>query len=119
MIIVDEEHEVSYKQFDPSPRYNARDASIILSNIHGANILLGTATPSIESYLNAKIGDKFAYVELNQRYKNIPMPEIQLVDMLEKRNNHKKYDLFSDILLQKIKLNKKYGKQIILFQNRR
>ena len=119
LIIVDEEHEVSYKQFDPSPRYNARDASIILSNIHGANILLGTATPSIESYLNAKISDKFAYVELNQRYKNIPMPEIQLVDMLEKRNNHKKYGLFSDILLQKIKLNKKYGKQIILFQNRR
>ena len=90
LIIVDEEHEVSYKQFDPSPRYNARDASIILSNIHGANILLGTATPSIESYLNAKIAEKFAYVELNQRYKNIPMPEIQLVDMLEKRNNHKK-----------------------------
>ena len=119
LIIVDEEHEVSYKQFDPSPRYNARDASIILSNIHGANILLGTATPSIESYLNAKIAEKFAYVELNQRYKNIPMPEIQLVDMLEKRNNHKKYGLFSDILLQKIKLNQKYGKQIILFQNRR
>ena len=119
LIIVDEEHEVSYKQFDPSPRYNARDASIILSNIHGANILLGTATPSIESYLNAKIADKFAYVELNQRYKNIPMPEIQLVNMLEKRNNHKKYGLFSDILLQKIKLNQKYGKQIILFQNRR
>ena len=117
LIIVDEEHEVSYKQFDPSPRYNARDASIILSNIHGANILLGTATPSIESYLNAKIADKFAYVELNQRYKNIPMPEIQLVDMLEKSNSHKKYGLFSDILLQKIKLNQKYGKQIILFQN--
>ena len=119
LIIVDEEHEVSYKQFDPSPRYNARDASIILSNIHGANILLGTATPSIESYLNAKIAEKFAYVELNQRYKNIPMPAIQLVDMLEKRNNRKKYGLFSDILLQKIKLNQKNGKQIILFQNRR
>ena len=119
LIIVDEEHEVSYKQFDPSPRYNARDASIILSNIHGANILFGTATPSLESYLNAKIADKFAYVELNQRYKNIPMPEIQLVDMLEKMNNHKKYGLFSDILLQKIKLVKKHGKQAILFQNRR
>ena len=119
LIIVDEEHEVSYKQFDPSPRYNARDASIILSNIHGANILLGTATPSIESYLNAKIADKFAYVELNQRYKDIPMPEIQLVDMLEKKNNHKKYGLFSDILLQKIKLVKEQGKQTILFQNRR
>ena len=119
LIIVDEEHEVSYKQFDPSPRYNARDASIILSNIHGANVLLGTATPSIESYLNAKIAEKFAYVELNQRYKNIPMPAIQLVDMLEKSNNRKKYGLFSDILLQKIKLNQKNGKQIILFQNRR
>ena len=119
LIIVDEEHEVSYKQFDPSPRYNARDASIILSNIHGANILFGTATPSLESYLNAKIADKFAYVELNQRYKNIPMPEIQLVDMLEKKNNHKKYGLFSDILLQKIKLVKEQGKQTILFQNRR
>ena len=119
LIIVDEEHEVSYKQFDPSPRYNARDASIILSNIHGANILLGTATPSIESYLNAKIGDKFAYVELNQRYKNIPMPEIQLVDMLEKRNNQKNMVYFLTFYFKKIKLNKKYGKQIILFQNRR
>ncbi len=119
MIIVDEEHEVSYKQFDPSPRYNARDASIILSNIHGANILLGTATPSLESYLNAKIVEKFSYVELNQRYKNIPMPEIQLVDMLEKKNNQKKFGLFSDILLEKIKLSHNQGKQIILFQNRR
>ena len=119
LIIVDEEHEVSYKQFDPSPRYNARDASIILSNIHGANILLGTATPSLESYFNAKITKKFSYVELNQRYKNIPMPKIQLVDMLEKKNNQKKYGLFSDILLKKIKLSYKEGNQIILFQNRR
>ena len=83
LIIVDEEHETSYKQFDPAPRYHARDAAIVLSKMHNAKILLGSATPSIESYHNAKEG-KYGLVELNRRHGNVLLPEVELVNIKEK-----------------------------------
>jgi primosomal protein N' (replication factor Y) len=82
LIIVDEEHEPSYKQFEPSPRYHARNAAIVLASFHGAKTLLGTATPSLESYFNAKT-EKYGLVELSQRYNDILLPEIQVVDTKE------------------------------------
>ena len=83
LIIVDEEHEASYKQFEPSPRYHARDAAIVLSQLHQCKILLGSATPSLESYFNAK-EQKYGLVELKRRYGEVQLPSIQLVDIKEK-----------------------------------
>ena len=118
LIIIDEEHETSYKQFDATPRYHAREAAIYLGCMHGAKILLGSATPSLESYYNA-INDKYGYVQINERHDNAHFPNIQLVDMLNKgeRKTLKKHlsvCLFSEITKA---LEKK--EQIILFQNRR
>ena len=118
LIIVDEEHENTYKQYNPAPRYNARDVSIILANIHKANILLGTATPSIESYYNAKIG-KFSFVELTKRYLDIKLPEIIVADTKEARRKKKMKSLFTPELLEGIETTLKNKEQIILFQNRR
>ena len=81
LIIVDEEHEQTYKQFEPSPRYHARDSSLILANIHNSKVLLGSATPSIESYFNCEESNKFSLVELNERYGNIELPKINIVDL--------------------------------------
>ncbi|MFD1294122.1 primosomal protein N' [Lutibacter holmesii] len=118
LIIVDEEHETSFKQFDPAPRYHARDAAIVLSNIHKAKTLLGSATPSIESFTNAQQG-KYGYVELNRRFGNVLLPEIELVDIKEKYRKKRMNGHFSDRLLEMIQdaLNEK--EQVILFQNRR
>jgi primosomal protein N' (replication factor Y) len=118
MVIVDEEHEPSFKQYDPSPRYHARDAAIVLANLHKAKTLLGSATPSIETYYNAQQG-KYGFVELNRRYGNVLLPEIELVDIKEKHRKKRMTGHFSDRLLEMITdaLSKK--EQVILFQNRR
>ena len=119
LIIVDEEHEQSYKQYEPSPRYHARDSALVLGNIHASNVLLGSATPSLESFYNSKSSNKLSLVELNSRFGNIPLPEIKLVNIADKVKNGKMYGLFSDTLLQRIKDVVENNKQVILFQNRR
>ena len=118
LIIVDEEHETSYKQFDPAPRYNARDMANVLAGIHGAKVLLGSATPSYESYQNALTG-KYGYVELKQRYAGIQMPEIIPIDMREARHKKEIVSIFSLRLKDAIDKALRQGEQVILFQNRR
>ncbi len=119
LIIVDEEHENSYKQQDPAPRYNARNAAIILANMHGGKTLLGSATPSIDSYYNALTG-KFGLVELTTRYNDQLMPDIIAVDIKElKRKKVMKDTLFSPLLVQKVSEALSKDEQVILFQNRR
>ncbi|MCL4130960.1 UNVERIFIED_CONTAM: hypothetical protein GTU68_032670 [Idotea baltica] len=118
LIIVDEEHEQSYKQFDPAPRYHARDAAIVLASIHQAKTLLGSATPSLESYFNAK-QDKYGFVELKTRYNDVLMPEIELVDIKDKHKRKRMSGHFSDRLIEEMTDTLKAGQQIILFQNRR
>jgi len=118
LIIVDEEHETTYKQFDPAPRYNARDAAIVLAKMHNAKVLLGTATPSIETYDNA-ISGKYGLVSLDKRYKNIELPEIILADIRQARNENKMKSIFHPLLIENIKQALGNGEQIILFQNRR
>jgi primosomal protein N' (replication factor Y) (superfamily II helicase) len=117
-IIVDEEHEPSFKQYDPAPRYHARDAAIVLANLHNAKVLLGSATPSIESFYNAKQG-KFGWVELNRRFGDVLLPEIELVDIKEKHRKKRMNGHFSDRLLEMITEALKEKEQVILFQNRR
>ncbi len=118
MIIVDEEHETSYKQFDPAPRYHARDAAIVLAGIHQAKVLLGSATPAIESYANAKDG-KYGLVELNRRYGDVLLPEIELVDLKEGYRKKRMNGHFSERLLKLITEALSDNEQVILFQNRR
>ena len=118
LIIVDEEHEQSYKQFDPAPRYHARDAAIVLANMHHAKTLLGSATPSLESYFNASQG-KYGLVELNTRYNNVLMPDIELVDLADKYKRKRMNGHFSDRLIEEMIETLEQGFQIILFQNRR
>lgn len=118
LIIVDEEHENSYKQQSPAPRYNARDASLVLALLHKADVLLGTATPSMESYYNAKSG-KYVLVELFQRYQNIKLPEIRIADIKEARRKKKMRSLFTPELLSEIQTTLRKKEQVILFQNRR
>ena len=117
-IIVDEEHEPSFKQFSPAPRYNARDSSVVLAKLHNAKVLMGSATPSLESYHNAKSG-KFGLVTLKKRFGNVLMPEIELVDIKEKGRKKQMTGHFSDLLLAEMKDVLKNEEQIILFQNRR
>jgi primosomal protein N' (replication factor Y) len=118
IVIVDEEHEPSFKQFDPSPRYHARDAAIVLANQHNAKVLLGSATPSIETFYNAQQG-KFGLVELNRRFGDVLLPEIELVDIKEKHRKKRMKGHFSDRLLEMISEALKEREQVILFQNRR
>lgn len=118
LIIVDEEHESSYKQFDPAPRYQARDAAIVLGKMFDAKVLLGSATPSLETMQNTKMG-KYGYVNLSQRHGDILMPEINLVDIKEKQRKRLMTGHFSDTLLRAITDTLKEGEQVILFQNRR
>lgn len=117
-IIVDEEHEPSFKQYSPAPRYNARDSAIVLANLHKAKLLMGSATPSLESYHNAKTG-KFGLVTLKKRFGNVLMPEIELVDIKEKTRKKQMNGHFSDRLLEEMHEALKNDEQIILFQNRR
>ena len=118
LIIVDEEHEPSFKQYDPAPRYHARDASIVLANQHKAKVLLGSATPSIETYYNAQQG-KYGLVELNRRFGDVLLPEIELVDIKEKHRKKRMKGHFSDRLLEMITDAIENKEQVILFQNRR
>ena len=118
LIIVDEEHENSYKQFDPAPRYNARDAAIVLGNQHKAKVLLGSATPSLESYYNAS-HKKYGLINLNRRFRNIQLPKIELIDIKEKYKKKMMQGHFSDRLQEMITEALNESKQVILFQNRR
>ncbi|WP_298894632.1 primosomal protein N' [uncultured Psychroserpens sp.] len=118
LIIVDEEHESSYKQFDPAPRYHARDTAIVLASIFQCKTILGSATPSLESYYNAK-QSKYGLVELNHRYNNVLMPDIELVDIKDKHKRKRMQGHFSDRLIEEMTETLKNGHQIILFQNRR
>lgn len=118
LIIVDEEHEQSFKQFDPAPRYHARDAAIVLAHMHNAKTLLGSATPSLESYFNAQ-QHRYGFVELKHRYNNVLMPEIELVDIKDKHKRKLMKGHFSDRLIEEMEETLSEGHQIILFQNRR
>jgi primosomal protein N' (replication factor Y) len=118
LIVVDEEHETSYKQFEPSPRYNARDAAIVLAKIHKAKILLGSATPSLESYFNAA-QNKYGFVALNRRHGNVQLPKIELIDVKEKQRKKEMKGYFSDRMLLLIQEALDAKEQVILFQNRR
>jgi primosomal protein N' (replication factor Y) len=118
LVIVDEEHETSFKQQDPSPRYHARSAAIVLASMYGARTLLGTATPSMESYYNAKTG-KYGLVTLATRYKDIQLPKIQLVDIKDLQHRKMMNGPFSPQLLAAVREALQTGKQAILFQNRR
>ena len=119
LVIIDEEHEQSYKQFDPSPRYHARDTAIVLAALYQAKTLLGTATPSIESFYNATKENKFGYVALTKRFNNVLMPEIELVDLTDKYKRKRMTGHFSDRLITEIKAALDMDSQVILFQNRR
>ena len=118
LVIVDEEHEASYKQQDPSPRYHARSAAVMLAQMMGAKVLLGTATPSVETYHNATTG-KYGLVELFQRYQGIELPEIQVVDIKDLQHRKMMNGPFSPMLLLKVREALARGEQAILFQNRR
>jgi primosomal protein N' (replication factor Y) (superfamily II helicase) len=118
LIIVDEEHETSFKQYDPAPRYNARDSALWYSRIFGAKTLLGSATPSIESYHNALSG-KYGFVELLKRFSGVQMPEILVADLKSATKKKLMKSHYSPLLLDHIKEALEKGEQVILFQNRR
>ena len=118
LVLVDEEHETSFKQQDPAPRYHARSAAIILAQMYGAKTLLGTATPSMESYYNARQG-KYGLVRLMTRYRDIQLPEIRVVDIKDLQRRKMMNGPFSPDLLQAVRHALHDGKQVILFQNRR
>lgn len=118
LVIVDEEHETTYKQFDPAPRYHARDCAIYLASLHKAKVLLGTATPSVESYYNAS-NKKYGLVNIEKRYKNILLPLIELVDTYEARRKKQMISHFSKRLIEEIQNSLENKEQVILFQNRR
>ncbi len=118
LIIVDEEHETSYKQQDPAPRYNARDAAVFLAHVNNAKVLLGSGTPSLESYKNA-LDNKYGLVELTERFNKQPPPPLHLVDLSKERKKKTLRGNFSGQLLETIQKTIEEGKQILLFQNRR
>ena len=118
LIIVDEEHEPSYKQQDPAPRYHARSAAIMMAQWYGAKVLLGTATPSIESYHNALNG-KYGLVEMTERFQGLQLPQITLIDLQRQYHRKEMYGHFADPLVDRIREELAKGKQVILFQNRR
>lgn len=118
LVIVDEEHENTYKQQDPAPRYHARNAAIVLASMHGAKTLLGTATPSVETWHNATTG-KYGLVELKERYKEMQLPEIIPVDIKELHRKKRMQGPFSPLLLQYVREALEQKEQVILFQNRR
>ena len=118
LIIVDEEHEPSYKQQDPAPRYHARSAAIMMAHWYRAKVLLGTATPSIESYHNALSG-KYGLVEMTERFQGLQLPQITMIDLQHQYHRKEMYGHFSDPLVDRIREELAKGKQVILFQNRR
>ena len=118
LIIIDEEHEQTFKQSDPAPRYHARDAAIVLGNFHKAKVLLGSATPSIETYFNTQ-NKKYGLVELTERFSKVQLPEVELVNLKDKYFRKQMQGHFSDTLVNAISEALALGEQIILFQNRR
>lgn len=118
LIVVDEEHEQTFKQVDPAPRYHARDAAIVLAYAHKAKVLLGSATPSIESYFNAQ-SDKYGFVTITERYGNVQLPEMELIDLKDSYFRKKMTGHFSHALVEAITTALSLGEQVILFQNRR
>ena len=118
LIIVDEEHESSYKQADPQPRYNARDCALVLAGFHSAKVLLGSATPSFETYFNATTG-KYSLVELSSRYADFKLPEIEIVNTRTAQKRGQMKSLFYDGLIKRIEKNIAEKKQTILYRNRR
>ncbi|GHE23522.1 replication restart helicase PriA [Sphingobacterium griseoflavum] len=118
LIIVDEEHESSYKQYEPAPRYHARDTAIYLAHLHHGKVLLGSATPSIESYFNAK-ANKYGLVELKERFGDAKLPDIHVVNIAEEGRKEQMFSYFSGVLLQAISEALERKEQVILFQNRR
>lgn len=118
LVIVDEEHEMSYKQQESSPRYHARDTAIMLAHLFNAKTILGSATPSLESFFNTKIG-KYGLVTLNERYGNILMPEIQIENTFMLRKRKKMKSLLAPQLIEQMKESLENGEQVILFRNRR
>ncbi len=118
LVIVDEEHETSYKQKDPAPRYHARNAAIVLATMHGGKVLLGTATPSLESYYNAQTG-KYGYVHLPVRFEDVDLPETIPVDIKELKRKKRMKSFLSPLLIEKMSVALDAGDQVILFQNRR
>ena len=118
LIIIDEEHDASYKQYEPAPRYNARDSAIYLAKLHYAKTILGSATPSLESYYNAKF-NKYAFVELNKRYGGVLLPEVFIADVKEDTKRKRMKSHFTPFLLEHIEEALKNKEQVILFQNRR
>ena len=118
LVVIDEEHDSSYRQFDPAPRLQARDSAIMVANIFKAKTLLGTATPSIESMHNVKVG-KYGFVYLSKRYTNFLPPIIELIDIKDKQHRKRMNGHFSDILIEEMTNTLSQGKQVLLFQNRR
>ena len=118
LIIVDEEHEPSYKQQDPAPRYHARSTAIMMASWYGAKVLLGTATPSIESYHNALSG-KYGLVKMTERFQGLQLPQITMIDLQRQYHRKEMYGHFADPLVYRIREELAKGKQVILFQNRR
>jgi primosomal protein N' (replication factor Y) len=118
LIIVDEEHESSFKQYDPAPRYHARDAAVMLGRIHKAHVLLGSATPSVESYFLAQSG-KYGFASLTKRYGDVKMPLIRTADLKEEHQSKTMRSHFSSVLLHEMEIAFQAGNQVILFQNRR
>ncbi|MDO5608454.1 MAG: primosomal protein N' [Capnocytophaga sp.] len=118
LVLVDEEHDASYRQFDPSPRYQARDTALVLAKLHHAKVLLGSATPAIESLYNVQ-QHKYGYAKLSQRYDTYEIPDIQVIDLKDKTKRKKVNGHFSDDLITAIQTTLSEGRQIIIFQNRR
>lgn len=118
LVIVDEEHENTFKQYDPAPRYNARDSAIVLAHLFDAKVLLGSATPSIDSYFNAQEG-KFGFVTMKKRYGGVKMPEMLVADLKEESKNKSMTSHFSSMLIDEMRRTLAKNEQIILFQNRR
>ncbi len=118
LIVVDEEHETSYKQFDPAPRYNARDAAIFLANTHKGKVLLGSATPSFESYFNART-HKYGFAELTERYGGVQLPDVQVVSISHETKQKTIQSHFTSVLMEGINQALINKEQVILFQNRR
>jgi primosomal protein N' (replication factor Y) len=118
LIIVDEEHETSYKQYDPAPRYNARDAAIFLANRHASKVLLGSATPSFESYYNART-HKYGFAELTERFGGVELPIVEVVSIAAETKQKTIQSHFTSVLMEGIKQALENKEQVILFQNRR
>ena len=118
LIIIDEEHDASYKQYDPAPRYNARDAAVFLASMHGAKVLLGSATPAIESFYNASQG-KYGISSLSERFGGLLLPQIKLVNLKEEHRKKTMQSIFSSALIREIEAALAANEQVILFQNRR